>query len=70
MVANLTLRLPRCIDVAITTSMICCEVNLLSNVEANVEFDFIVSTLQRHCGFDVVISMLQQYCQNKIHSTP
>ena len=44
---NMTSRFQRCIDAAITTSMIYCEVNLLSNVMA---------TFDIHCKFDPVVS--------------
>ena len=37
-IANLTLRLQRCIDIAITTSMICCDLTLLSNVDATLVY--------------------------------
>ena len=48
---NLQLLLQLCIDVITTASMICCTVNLLSNVEVtpveSCEFDVVVSTLGR-----------------------
>ena len=74
-VTNLMLWLQCCIDVAIGTSMICCEVNLQSNVEVTLvvqhcEFDVVVLRLWRHFKFDVAISTLQQRCQYNIHSTP
>ena len=67
--------LQSCIDVSTGTSMICCEVNLQSNVEVTLvvqrcEFDVVVLRLWRHFKFDVAISTLQQRCQYNIHSTP
>ena len=54
--------------------MICCEPNLLSNIEAvleqRCEFDLVALTFRRNCEFDVAISTLQQRCQYNIHSTP
>ena len=71
-VVNLRLRLVRCIDVAITTSLICYEVNLLSNIRAFiVHTTFMVhrelkllssveATLEQRYNFDVVASTLLQ----------
>ena len=71
-VVNLRLRLVRCIDVAITTSLICYEVNLLSNIRTFIvhttfmvhrELKLLLSveaTLEQRYNFDVVASTLLQ----------
>ena len=67
---DLTLWLQRCINVVIITSMICCEIKLLSTTEAGFpqrcKFDVVVSVLSRRLEFDFVISTLQQCCQYNI----
>ena len=68
---NLTSQFQRCTDVVITT-MIYCEVKLLSNVEAALakrsKFDVEVSTLKRR-EIDVAISTLQQCCHYNVVTT-
>ena len=57
-VVNLTLLLQRCIDITISTSIICCEINLLYKVKAALvtcEFDVVVLTFWIwRCDFDIV----------------
>lgn len=68
---NLTSQFQHCTNVVITT-IIYCEVKLLSNFEATLagfKFDVEVSTLESHCKVDVAISTLQQRCHNNVVTT-
>ena len=55
-----------CIDIDISTPMICCDMNLLSNVQIilvqRCEFDVVLSTLSKRFELYVIISTLQQRC--------
>ena len=61
-------------NIAIITSVICRELNLLRNIEATLlqrcEFDVAIPKSRRRCEFDVVIRKMQQSFQYKILSTP